>query len=157
MAEFQLIKQPGGLLRAANESDAERLNKIKNGRLITADIVQVRNPAFHRKFFALLNFAYEYWEPPVLEYKGLKSEKSFERFRKEVTVLAGHYTVTTDLRGNVKLEPKSISFASMDDTEFEQLYRDVFEILWKFVLSRVEGMTRDAAEHAMLELLRFDA
>lgn len=156
MTELQLIKQPGGTLRPAGIVEEEALRSLLNGSLVHATIKQPRNPHFHRKFFALLNFAYEYWLPPELEYKGIKAEKSFERFRNEVTVLAGWYTVTTNLRGVVKLEPKSISFAKMDETEFGALYKAVFNVVWKYVLSQVHGMTPELAENTISQLVNFD-
>ena len=154
--QIQVIKQPGGLLRPANQVDADLLSGLANGALLTGDFKQPRNPRFHRKFFAMLNFAYDYWQPQEQEYKGLKSEKSFKRFRNEVTVLAGWYIVTTDLRGNVKLEPKSISFADMDDTEFSEFYKAAFGVLWNFVLSQVQGMTPELAENTINQLVNFD-
>lgn len=154
--QIQVIKQAGGMLRPANTIDAEALGKVKIGALLHGEFKQPRNPHFHRKFFAMLNFGYEYWSPPELEYEGMKSEKSFERFRNEVTVLAGWYTVTTDLKGNVRLEPKSISFAAMDDTEFSELYKAVFNVIWKYVLSQVRGMTPELAESTINQLVSFD-
>jgi hypothetical protein len=104
----------------------------------------------------MLNFAYEYWTPPEMEYRGIKAEKNFERFRKEVAVLAGHYIVTVDLKGNVKLEPKSISFAKMDESEFEKLYKSVFDILWKLILQQVPNMTEAVAHNTIQQMLNFD-
>lgn len=156
MAELHVIKQPGGMLVPANQSDVDTLQKVHNGTLLFGEFKQPRNPLFHRKYFALLNFAYDYWTPPALEYRGIKAEKNFERFRHELAVLAGHYTVTADLKGNVKLEPKSISFASMDETEFQKLYKATFDILWQYVLSKVRNMTQEVAHKTMEDLLRFD-
>jgi hypothetical protein len=155
MAELHFIKVAGGMLRPANQADSDAMQKIRNGAVVVGDFKQPRNPEYHRRYFALLNFAHDYWTPPDLEYKGVKAEKNFERFRKEVAVLAGHYTVTSDLKGSVKLEPKSISFAAMGELEFQTLYKDVFEILWNYVLSR-QGLTREQVENTVLELLRFE-
>lgn len=33
------------------------------GAVLYADFKQARNPAFHRKFFALLNLGFDYWQP----------------------------------------------------------------------------------------------
>jgi hypothetical protein len=156
MTALQMIKQPGGMLRPANQVDADALQSVPNGRVLAVDFSQPRNPQFHRKFMALLNFGFEYWQPEELEYRGMKSVKSFDRFRKEVTVLAGYYTVTTTLKGDVRLEAKSISFGKMGEEEFHKLYRAVFSVLWKYVLSKVPNMTENAAEQAINELLSFD-
>jgi hypothetical protein len=98
-----------------------------------------RNPKFHRKFFALLNYAFDHWEPAEgrrrLKHHGVPIEKNFEIFRKHITILAGYYTATYDLRGRLHLEAKSIAFDKMDDTEFEQLYAKVVDVLIKHVLT----------------------
>lgn len=62
MAEIYLLRQ-GKSLIPANDSDAETLQKLKHGQIYKADIVAPRNLQFHRKLFALLNLAYEYWKP----------------------------------------------------------------------------------------------
>lgn len=154
--ELHFVKCAGGILRPANQADADAVNDMRNGAMVVGEFRQPRNPKFHRKFFALLNFGYDYWDPPVVEYNGIKSEKSLERFRNEVTVLAGWYTVTTDLKGNVRLEPRSISFAKMDDIEFNNLYKAVFNVIWSYVLSRVQGMTPELVENTINQLVSFD-
>jgi len=87
--QLALIKMPGGMFRPANESDAEIVEKIANNRYVTADIKQVRNPAFHAKFFALLNFGYQYFEPEPQMIREMEAVKNFDRFREDVTILAG--------------------------------------------------------------------
>lgn len=61
-------------------------------------------------------------------------DKSREAFREWVTIEAGHYHLVRTPDG-VRKEAKSISWASMDDTAFEPLYRDVFNACWRLVLS----------------------
>ena len=60
--KLNFIKANGGLA-AADAATEEALRKIKTGSVVECDIVKKRNPRFHRKFFALLNFAYDQWEP----------------------------------------------------------------------------------------------
>lgn len=62
--ELQLIKQSQGVLIPACPETSDILqSKIKLGAVLVAEFRQVRNPAFHRRFFALLNLGFEYWEP----------------------------------------------------------------------------------------------
>lgn len=62
--ELQLIKQSAGTLIPASPETSDILHsKIKLGAVLVAEFRQVRNPAFHRRFFALLNLGFEYWEP----------------------------------------------------------------------------------------------
>lgn len=64
MAQLQLIKQSSGILIPATPESSDILqSKIKLGAVLVAEFKQVRNPAFHRRFFALLNLGFEYWEP----------------------------------------------------------------------------------------------
>ncbi|MGZ0799642.1 DUF1367 family protein [Kluyvera ascorbata] len=64
MAQLQLIKQNSGILIPATPETRDILqSKIKLGAVLVAEFKQVRNPAFHRRFFALLNLGFEYWEP----------------------------------------------------------------------------------------------
>ncbi len=53
--ELQLIKQSSGILIPATPETSDILqSKIKLGAVLVAEFRQVRNPAFHRRFFALL-------------------------------------------------------------------------------------------------------
>lgn len=157
MAEISLIKSPGGNFAPAHESDAEQCAKIKNGALVLASIKQPRNPQFHRKFFALINFAFEYWAPEPVEIGGetRPAQKNIDRFRKDVMILAGFRTVVVNLKNEVRYEAESISFASMDETRFHDVYRAVFGVCWKLVLSKVPGMTEEEAERCVNEAMSF--
>lgn len=64
MAQLQLIKHSSNILIPATPETSDFLqSKCKLGAVLVADFKQVRNPAFHRRFFALLNLGFEYWEP----------------------------------------------------------------------------------------------
>ncbi len=63
MAQLQLIKHSSNILIPATPETSDFLqSKCKLGAVLVADFKQVRNPAFHRRFFALLNLGFEYWE-----------------------------------------------------------------------------------------------
>lgn len=153
--QLALIKLPGGIFRPANQSDADISEKIANNRYVTADIKQVRNPAFHAKFFALLDFGYGYFEPEPQKIGELEAVKQFDRFRKDVTILAGHREAVINIKGEVRYEAKSISFGSMDEIEFNQLYKSVFEVIWRMVVSKVHGMTEEIAQNTIDQMLGF--
>lgn len=111
----------------------EWADKIKIGQVIHSDFKKVRNYAFHKKYFALLTVAFDNWEPGEINSKYGKPEKNFDRFRADLTILAGFYENTIRLDGSVRIEPKSISFASMDNQEFEELYNRTIDVLIKHV------------------------
>lgn len=60
MAQLQLIKQSAGILIPATPETSDFLHsKCKLGAVLEAEFRQLRNPAFHRKFFALLNLGFD--------------------------------------------------------------------------------------------------
>ncbi|MBA5202213.1 DUF1367 family protein [Pectobacterium aroidearum] len=82
--------------------------------------------------------------------------KSFESFRAWVTIEAGFYFTFYMPDGTKRNEPKSISFAKMDETEFSELYRAVLNVLWNYILYRTFP-TQQAAENAAAQLLEYVA
>lgn len=119
----------------------KRVMSMEPGEMIRVEMAFPRNPKFHRKFFALLNLGFDAWEPDRVRksYRGMPVEKNFEQFREDITILAGFYEQTFDLRGRMKLKAKSISFASMDDMEFEKVYSAVADVLLQRVLHNYSG------------------
>ena len=111
------------------------------GEMFTLETVFPRNYKFHKKLFALLTVGYDAWEPGRKHktYKGKEVSKNFERFRADVTVMAGYYEQVFDLKGRMKLEAKSISFASMDDEVFNDFYSAVADVLLREVLVNYKG------------------
>lgn len=118
-----------------------RLIQLEPGEIADVSIVVPRNPRFHRKFFALLKIGFDCWEPG-LAHDGEPVAKDFEQFREDVTIMAGHYVQTWTLEGEMRLRAKSISFAAMDDDEFERVYSSVADVL----LTRVLKGYKDRAE-----------
>lgn len=154
--DLMLAKGPGNSLIPINSVDVDAIRKIKTGRLVAATLTQPRNPIYHRRFFALLNFAFDYFEPEEQEWKGIKAEKSFDVFREQVTILAGFREVTYNLDGSVKVKAKSIKFGRMEETEFQKLYKSVFNVLWKMVLSKTD-MSYEQVEQILNQMLEFDS
>lgn len=154
---LHLVRVPNGYAfadgRSAKEGEKHRL-----GERVIAEVKKPRSHAFHRKFFALLQFAFDYWEPgdaaTPAEYHGMPIEKSFDRFRDDVIVLAGFGTPVWNARGELRLVPRSVSFAAMDAEEFERLYSASVDVCMRLVL-RSKGFTREALDRAVEELEKF--
>lgn len=125
------------------------------GEILIISFKRIRNGRFHRKFFALLQYAYTMWEPDRTwkMYKGMPVTKNFDRFRSDVVIAAGFYEQTFDLEGNMKLEAKSISFANMDDTEFEKVYDAVINVILDKVLTTYKG--REELDQILEKVMRF--
>lgn len=135
--EVYFTKGPRGSLLPADDEQAALLDKIPQSALIKVSLSQVRNPKFHRKYFALLGYAYAMWQDtqPPREYRGNPVVTSFERFRDEVTILAGHHEAVFSVTGELRLQAKSVSFAKMDETAFERFYSTVIDVLLQKVLN----------------------
>ena len=132
--EVLLIKTPQGAFVPTDDIQLEACKRFKAGSTIRADISAMRNGKFHRKFFAMLDVGFDAWEPPQSEFRGLPVQKNRERFRKDCIIAAGFYEVVSNINGDVRAEAKSISFASMDDEEFERVYSAVANVLLQRVL-----------------------
>lgn len=114
---------------------AEAMEKLKPSGIYKIVVSQPRNLLFHRKFFALLNAAYKAWEAPELEHRGVKVTKNIERFRKDVIILCGYYDTVVNIDGELRLEAKSISFANMDQVEFDRLYSKAIDVILGKILT----------------------
>ena len=108
----------GMVIRPLYSSDAEQMQKLKQNTEYRFDVKQARNVDFHRKFFALIKLGFENQE----EYNNI------EHYRKIITMKAGFYETIETLKGTVYL-PTSISFDSLDQTTFEELFSRVLDVI----------------------------
>jgi len=140
--EAFFVKLPNGTLMPASDHDRELLSKIKAGQPVKLKLTRVRNYDFHRKFFALMNFAYDYWDAD-------ERDKNFDRFRKDIIILAGYFERFTRLNGDERLEAKSIAFHNMSEDDFEKLYSKCIDVIIKYICTQYTGdMLRDTVAMA---------
>jgi len=130
MPHIALMKVPNGWTNADRKTE-EFHQKKKMGAVIHSDFKEMRNSAFHRKLFALFNLAFEYWKPAEIGHDYGVPEKNFERFRKDLTILAGHYHIVIRLDGTAKPEADSLAFGNMDQETFNSLYNNVLNVILK--------------------------
>lgn len=134
MAEIYLTKRYGTLM-PSSEADAEKINNLPDGEAFRCAFTRPRNMGFHRKYFALLDVLYQCFEPvppprpegmPLAKWEKIMAEsppqKNRDRFRKDIAIATGHHELVVNIRGEVRAEARSISFAKMDEAEFAQLY-----------------------------------
>ena len=156
--DIMLVKTPGGALAPVDAEAREMVDKLKLGQGIQASVRRARNVRFHRKGMALFRLAYDVWEPLTpLEYKGLPVAKDFERFRKDMTILAGFYKAVYNARGEVRLEAESLRFSSMSEERFEEVFNAVLNVVWSRVLKAAGYASVEDVEEVIEELLRFDS
>lgn len=128
MADLSFVRTPAGLA-PADATAAEWFGKVKMGQPVSASVKLPRNGKFHRKFFAMLDVAYSNHEWPLINTKFGMVRCSAEMFRKYVIVKAGHYEADMTPHGEIRVVPKSIAWAKMDEAEFSQLYSDVLDVI----------------------------
>jgi hypothetical protein len=144
-----LTKRMDGSLVPINDDEAERLRRFKGGDLVECKLIRIRNGKFLAKFMCLIKVGYDVWSEHVqpLEYKGMAVLPNLEQFRGDITVLAGYYEACVNIMGDTRLKPKSVSFANMDEEEFESLYSAVIDVLLRGVLGQLGYDQKTLREH----------
>lgn len=139
MTTLYLRKAANGLI-PDTESDGERMKRFRIGEVVKAEVTRPRNIRFFRKWWALVKVGYELWEElcPPHEYRGQPVLPEFDRFRRDVTILAGFARPVINVQGELRLEPESIAFGSMDEDRFEDLYNATINALLNKVLKNTD-------------------
>jgi hypothetical protein len=134
--EILLIKTPSGFMPADDEAQ-EQCKKFRLGSLARLDVVQMRNGAFFRKWWALVKLGYDHFVDTceMQEYKGHPIKPEFDRFRKDVTILAGFYRPVWNVNGEMRIEPESLAWANMTEERFAKLYDATIDVLLKKVFN----------------------
>jgi len=114
------VMELGGVkvLGPATKTDQEIFEKFRGTTWYKVDARKARNPGHHRKGFALLNLIFENQE----------RYRTIEDLLVEVKLKAGWYTEHIRSDGAITYIPKSISFADMDQLEFEAFYSHLIDI-----------------------------
>lgn len=112
------------------DEDYDNKKKLKLGQDYKVQITKARNIDFHRKYFALINTGWEY----LNEEQAAFFHNSKEGFRKSVQIAAGYFEKVYSInRGEWIEESISISFDSMDEFEFRELYQKVRDIIFTLI------------------------
>lgn len=138
-----VINTPRGLLPLGDD-DYEQKRKLKLGETYSVEVKVVRNVDFHRKYFALIAYAWEF-----LNEQETERFKDKENFRKYIEIAAGHCEVIFHPRLQEFVEiPKSIAFAKMDNTAFSDLYGRVKDVIFSIIGDRV---TQEEFERLLID------
>lgn len=149
MTTMYLIKTARGV-HGMSEDDHKAWVKFKNflakmepGESFQLEYKRPRNLQHHRKFMALVAVCSQYSEVYDNHEKALIAVK----------IAAGHCDfVPHPISGELVALPKSISFANMDQTDFESFYEAAIQGILKHVL---KTMDRDSLDHAVDLIVRF--
>lgn len=161
MSEILLICTHAHMLAPADDEARETARKWKIGALLRVDAKQMRNGPFFRKWWALVQLGYDYWAETCtpMEYKGKSVLPNFNRFRKDVTVLAGFYEATWNIKGEMRVEAESLKWSSMSEETFTKLYDATINVLLRMVFNGKNARRWSEAElrGATEEVMRFAA
>ncbi len=120
MTTIYMIRTQSGLTPAdRNEWDELAGNRIKMGEDCKCTITKPRNLKFHRKYFAMINEAFEMQD----------SFTNRDHWRDAVLIAAGFCETFITHEGNVNYKPKSISFARCDETKFNRVYNQTIQAI----------------------------
>lgn len=149
-------KGQGNVLVPAEPNAEDLVASVKVGDGLFLDAKKARNIGHHRKFFSLLQLAFDIWEPAgEKKWKGEDVRKDFERFREDITILAGHYTAVYGVDGSVRLIANSISFANCDEHEFSKIYNSVLDVVWERILKGAKFRSKEEVDRIVMELMAY--
>lgn len=140
MTQINLIKR-GGKLVPSLPQDEEKLARVKAGQIIQVSFKKPRNAAHHRKFFALIR--------TIVEHTDFDNEEQVLHLFK---IKLGHFEhVIEPTSGKTFLMPKSISFAQMDQGQFDKFYKEAVTV----ALTLLPGWTKENLDEALKEVEQF--
>jgi len=147
MARIQLVKT-NGRLAPLTEDDKRRVSSLADGEIIEADAKLHRNSRFHRKFMAMMRYAYEQYADSAEDNE---QPLPFDDFRKEITKAAGFFILHYLPDGSYRRDAKSLAFASMEEDEFRQVYDRCCKVVLDHILTNwtpedLERATENADE-----------
>jgi hypothetical protein len=110
--DIYLTRTLGGALKPIDGVGEEYLSSLGMGEIVRATFKKDRNPGHHRKYFGLLQ----------LVFKNQEKYLSLEALRFAVAVQSGYVDEIRLSGDRAAFRPKSISWAKMDQDEFEKFY-----------------------------------
>lgn len=144
MAEISLVMSDKRILHGLTGDDDRNWKKFKHwvkslspGEIFSFEYSHERDSIQHRRYMSMVRYAFHHWEPGqgALEYKGHVVAKDFDKFRKDVLILAGFFEAKYALDGSVSLEAQSLKFKKMAQATFDKVYAATFDVLLKHVLT----------------------
>jgi len=152
MAVEIFFKKMYDSLVPSDKSQLELMEQLRPGGEYKAVLSQPRNIGFHRKFFGLLNKCYDNYEQPEVFYRDVRVFKSLARFREEIIIACGYWELGLDKKNRVIQVAKSISFAKMDQVEFEQLFSKAIDVI---LADYMPNYDRSDMDKLIAEILSF--
>ena len=135
------LRKAVGKLEPSLPEDEIKLSKWKFGDVLCVEVKKPRNGKFHKKFFALLHVV----------FGNQDKYSNMEDLLTEIKLKTGHYTEHITTKGIVVYIPKSISFAKMDELQFQMFYSKVIDVVLRDFLP----MDKNDLDSMVNEVLSF--
>lgn len=137
MATEIVFRKIGGMAVPATEYDQQLFREtVKHGANFKAQVTQGRNLEYHKRYMAMINFVWTHTDAS-------NDFVSVRHFRKMAEMHAGHFEAVVSMNGKTVYWPKSISFARCDETEFRDIAKGVYRLLWEKYFQSDESMNYD--------------
>lgn len=107
------------------DSDYDEKKRLKEGETVLCEISKPRNYEFHKKFMSLVRLTFDNLPNEYLTAWNIYSE---EDMLTRIKIDLGLYTLAYIGRKTI-VKPGSISFAKMDETEFEKFYNRTIDLI----------------------------
>lgn len=109
-----MVKTEGGDLIGWDAKDQDYIARLRPGESLECDTRKARNPAQHKKFFALFDASFH----------GQSKYTNPKDLMRELKIRAGWYDEYITQGGKVVYVPKSLSWGTMGDDEFKKFYNE---------------------------------
>ena len=153
MAEVLLMRFRGGALLPADAVQADALGSMDPRGVLCVTITQERVHVAHRRLFALFGYLYDLWEPEAQTEDGVPVQMSRNAFQHNLTIAAGHFVQVFRPDGSFTLEPRSLAYDVMDQTEFDDLFSRVIDVAIR-TMPALRGWDRERVEREVGKLIR---
>ncbi len=132
------FRKRDGRLEPADDRAKETLARVKDGDYVLVEVRRLRNPKFHRLFFAMLQLIYE----------NQSRYRSVEQMLDAIKIYVGHYRTIRWRDGKEAYAPKSIAWSKFDETSFSVFYERVVDVVVTEIIPNVkrEDLARQLRE-----------
>lgn len=132
MAKMLFKKASRYTLEAVCDDAKRFVESSKFGVDVLADASRPRNYKFHKKIFALVKFAYENTELPVVQHNGKDVTPSFDSFRHDLIVMSGFYEATVNIKTHtLKLVADSLEYRKCSEDKAEKIFSAMLDVISK--------------------------
>lgn len=113
-----------GVLVPADDVSINRVKKLSHSQVYKVDVSEPQNIALHRKLFKVIGFAFDH-----MTFDDTPAQR--ERFRNDLTILAGYFHKVYNYKGELRVVAKSLNFNKMSPDERREFYDAVLNVIWE--------------------------